>query len=172
MSEIGEFDFLKIAVDVRKFEIENFWRRSLFFWGFIVASYAGYAQSKTVLTSSVITHFGFLASFSWYLVNRGSKYWQENWEKKVENLERGLNLFRTKEKVESHILGAGNFSVTKITTFLSLAVSLSWLVLVAGDYCQYGFRWTLAITSGVTIAGVLVLLFACRSTDLSKMKAT
>jgi hypothetical protein len=37
-------ELLKLAAEARKLEIESFWRRSLFFWEFIVAAFAGYAS--------------------------------------------------------------------------------------------------------------------------------
>ncbi|HWM68436.1 MAG TPA: hypothetical protein VNO35_17725 [Steroidobacteraceae bacterium] len=33
-----------LAAEVRKFEIERFWARSIFFWGFIAAAFVAYAQ--------------------------------------------------------------------------------------------------------------------------------
>ena len=30
---------LEIAAEIRKFEIEKFWQRSIFFWGFIGAAF-------------------------------------------------------------------------------------------------------------------------------------
>ena len=35
---------LDLAVQTRNFEIELFWKRSLYFWGFIAAAFAGYAS--------------------------------------------------------------------------------------------------------------------------------
>lgn len=37
-------EILKLAAEVRKFEIERFWSRSIFFWGFIAAAFVAYAQ--------------------------------------------------------------------------------------------------------------------------------
>jgi hypothetical protein len=34
-----------------------------------------------------VSCIGLILSTSWYLVNRGSKYWQENWERHVDLLE-------------------------------------------------------------------------------------
>jgi hypothetical protein len=34
-----------IAIATRNFEIELFWKRALFFWGFIALTFAGYASS-------------------------------------------------------------------------------------------------------------------------------
>jgi hypothetical protein len=77
---------LDLAVDTRKFEIELFWKRAFFFWGFIAAAFAGYGvlhQAHATDLALAIACFGLVCSVAWTLVNRGSKYWQENWEQKV-----------------------------------------------------------------------------------------
>jgi SAM-dependent methyltransferase len=78
-----------IAHDNRKFEIEMLWKRSVFYWGFIAASFAGFvATEKTIGSASLIfAAFGFLCSLAWSAGNRGSKYWQEYWENKVVHLQ-------------------------------------------------------------------------------------
>src|SRR5690554_7502176 len=37
--------------------------------------------------SVILSCLGVVFSFAWFCVNRGSKYWQENWEKHVDVLE-------------------------------------------------------------------------------------
>ena len=40
---------LTLALDLRKFEIELYWKRATYFWGFIATAFAGYAITyKTV----------------------------------------------------------------------------------------------------------------------------
>ena len=68
-----------VALVTRNFEIELFWKRSLFFWGGIASAFVGYAtlvKDKPSL-AILIACFGFVCSVAWSLVNRGSKYWQE-----------------------------------------------------------------------------------------------
>ncbi|MCX6164872.1 MAG: hypothetical protein NTU73_08455, partial [Ignavibacteriae bacterium] len=36
------FDIYKIIIDTRKFEIENFWKRTTFFWGALAIIAVGY----------------------------------------------------------------------------------------------------------------------------------
>ncbi len=80
---------LKQALDTRKFEIELYWKRTTYFWAFIVSIFIAYFA---VLNKNydnfpelrvMISIVGFLFSIGWYLVNRGSKYWQESWELQV-----------------------------------------------------------------------------------------
>lgn len=87
---------LKQALDIRKFEIELYWKRATYFWGFLIVIFAGYFAvlgSDTIGETSklnmllIISCIGFLFSAGWFLVNKGSKYWLNNWEKHVDNLE-------------------------------------------------------------------------------------
>src|SRR5262249_38536106 len=92
-------EILKYASEIRKFEIERFLQRSLFFWGFIGASLVAYGATyshRLDLLPLIIACFGLLCSVAWTLQNRGSKYWQEAWEQKVQTVERdvlGVPLF-------------------------------------------------------------------------------
>jgi len=131
---------LELAVETRKLEIDLFWRRSFFFWGFISASFIAYAslyKEKAIGLELVISSFGFICSFAWSLVNRGSKYWQENWERKVEQVEcevLGEPFFAEREEVqkpEIMWLRARQFSVSKLAIALSDFTVVLWLALMA-----------------------------------------
>src|SRR5580692_1420212 len=72
---------LERAHDIRKFEIDLYWRRAAYFWTFIAATFAGFvaiqasvSQSKVDL-SVFISNFGLTFSFAWLCVNRASKHW-------------------------------------------------------------------------------------------------
>jgi hypothetical protein len=78
------------ASDVRKFEIDLFWNRSLFFWTFIGAALVAYAalmKEREDELSFAVACFGALCSLAWMLANRGSKFWQETWEHKQRDAE-------------------------------------------------------------------------------------
>lgn len=79
----------EVVIEARKLEIELFGRRSLFFWGFMASAFVGYATLYKIGSglSLIIACFGLVCSVAWTLVNRGSKYWQENWEAKVDKVE-------------------------------------------------------------------------------------
>ena len=82
---------LEQALEIRKFEIELYWKRTTYFWAFIASSFAGYfvvmKSSEFKEMTIIIAIIGLLFSIGWYLVNRGSKYWQKNWETHVDLLE-------------------------------------------------------------------------------------
>src|SRR5277367_3518599 len=84
---------LEYALDIRKFEIDLYWKRATYFWAFIAAAFAGYGLTyKTAADlepwlSTVFSSLGLVFSVAWHLVNRGSKFWQNNWERHVDLLE-------------------------------------------------------------------------------------
>lgn len=140
---------LEKALDIRKFEIDLYWKRATYFWTLNAGAFAGYAAVAHNPTPSetnlllVIACFGFVLSFGWYLVNRGSKQWQQNWEYHVDMLEdpvigplyktvmmdhepRGMNV----KTLKHWLTGAGRFSVSKINIIISLFVVLIWLGLI------------------------------------------
>lgn len=123
------------AAETRRFEIERYWQRSLFFWGFIAAALVGYATLSDTTKygphlRQAITAFGIIASLAWTLQNRGSKYWQEAWEAKVERLEMevlGLRLFGEQEpRKKTGLWGGWRYSVSRLTTQLSDFTLVAW----------------------------------------------
>jgi len=71
-------------------EVERFWKRSLFFWGFIAAAFVAYGvliEKSDKDLPLAISCFGLICSIAWTLANRGSKYWQYHWEEKLKSVE-------------------------------------------------------------------------------------
>ncbi len=90
---------LTFAVETRKAEIDRFWSRANIFWAFTAAAYVAYAATgvKSNFPGSehlIISCFGLVSGVAWTMQNRGSKYWQEAWENKVEILERAYLVIR------------------------------------------------------------------------------
>lgn len=98
------FDF---ANSCRDNEIDRFWSRGTYFWGFIAASFGAYMVvfsaslkdgekislpniiamsfiSKTALL--VLSFICFVFCFSWMVAHKGSKFWQRNWETHISYL--------------------------------------------------------------------------------------
>src|SRR4051794_37301242 len=80
------------ALDNRKFEIELYWKRATYFWLLNAAAFAGYISVANSNTSHsdilvAIACVGLVLSVAWYLVNRGSRQWQNNWQSHVDMLE-------------------------------------------------------------------------------------
>lgn len=122
------------ALDIRKFEIEMYWKRAQYFWTFIAIIYGGYFYTikepiKGFASAPfLIATIGIFFSLSWYCVNRGSKFWQNNWERHVDMLENIVHgpLYKTvmfEIGLKTEVLSAYPFSVTKINQLLSVAIS-------------------------------------------------
>jgi hypothetical protein len=154
---------LEHALDIRKFEIDLYWKRASYFWTFIAATLAGFvaiqassALNKTDL-SVLLCNLGIVFSFGWICVNRGSKYWQENWENHVDMLEdavigplykvvlsrgspKGIN-----EKVRHLLTGPSPISVSKINQLISLFITLMWCGLLLYSLppfrCDFPVNW-------------------------------
>lgn len=130
---------LEYALDIRKFEISLYWTRATYFWAFIAASFAAYALTYKTATdhepwlSLVFSALGLVFSWAWYLVNRGSKFWQNNWERHVDLLEDmtlgPLYKVVAENPGNNFLTDAAQFSVTKVNQILSLFVATFWAVL-------------------------------------------
>jgi hypothetical protein len=164
---------LEYATEVRKFEIERFWQRSLFFWGFISVALIAYTQSLGKdETPFFIACFGLICAVAWTLQNRGSKYWQEAWEAKVRSVEYevlGAHLFENREPIKRKgFWGARTFSVSRLTIALSDFTVLIWIALGLRAFPPAHLRAssTVVIASSLTLI-YIAFLFTCRQADLS-----
>lgn len=148
MSEIEPKDFKKVKedldinlydkiFDLRKFEIENFWKRTLFFWGTIAIIYAGYFKAEIGLYLIILPLMGVLFNLVFSFSIRGSKYWQAHWESMASEFERnqGFELFGTDKMDEiagwekSRFTKPYRFSVSKLTMLLSDLSVILWVFL-------------------------------------------
>lgn len=137
------------ALDIRKFEIDMYWKRATYFWTLIAATLAGYAAvqagekiAEREFLSVVLASLGLLFAVAWHCVNRGSKQWQENWENHVDMLEDNVigPLYKTvlrrrkpinwKERCSYFLTGPGTFSVSGINQIISLYVVALWATLL------------------------------------------
>ena len=139
---------LKDALHIREMEIKLYWTRTTYFSAFIGLIFAGYGY--VVLEhgegnkglAPLICLAGFIFSIAWFLVNKGSKYWQENWENHVDMLEYAplykTTLARPKpstccEAVGRMLFGPSPFSVSRINQSLSIFVTLIWFYLLSKE---------------------------------------
>jgi len=125
------------VLDLRKFEIENFWKRTLFFWGTIALIYAGSFNAKLDNYQIIIPLIGLLFNIIFSLSTRGSKYWQEHWETIAIIYENELkfDLFKhdtqnlVNKNSKSRFTKPYRFSVSKLTMLLSDLSVLLWGIL-------------------------------------------
>lgn len=132
------------AYEIRKFEIELYWKRAGYFWGFLVATFTAYFIvkgkdfDKKYELEFLVLCIGLIFSQSWYLVNRGSKYWQENWERIIDAIESKevldsplYSISLVPDKKIGDFMYGFPYSVSRINQIVSLFISLLWLALLA-----------------------------------------
>ena len=161
---------LEHALDIRKFEIELYWKRATYFWTFLGATLAGFlaVQANVNLEavikqdlSVIIACLGIVFSFAWVCVNQGSKYWQVNWEKHVDALEDEHigPLYKTIMPPDKSLLPP--MSVTKINLLVSWYIFMLWILLLI-----YSLLPTFSLdnhVNGEYVAIILVTVVFCVS---------
>lgn len=100
--------------------------------------YKGGEPNPNAWLSLLFSSLGLTFSSAWYLVNRGSKFWQNNWERHVDLLEDQVfgPLYKTiAEGVSGSnpLTAPAQYSVSKINQMLSLFVAAVWLILFASS---------------------------------------
>lgn len=145
---------LKNAIKSREFEIQMYWNRAKYFWLFVSALWVAYGkllydwgyldglfksnlyQYSTLL---VLSCAGLGLSVAWYFVNKGSKFWQENWEYQINFLENEIigKSYKTifsdrkindRSEFDQSLFGSFPFSVSKINVTIAFSSAVLWLV--------------------------------------------
>lgn len=175
---------LEAALDTRKFEIELYWKRTAFFWAFIVSTYTGLFASmikcaecpaRYILLTPIINilaGLGLFFSIAWHMVNRGSKFWQNNWEQHVSFLEKYEMgplydvYLNPKQKLKKRLfpISEFDFSVSKINMWTSCMISIlscfGWITIIVWSWVQDMPKWQIIIPNGIIIIG-LIFLISC-----------
>lgn len=172
---------LKIALDTRKFEIELYWKRASYFWLFIGAVFVAYfstlkSDSSLYWETICITYLGYIASVCWLCVNRGSKFWQENWEKNIALLSRKMGypifeLIYCGNYKSTNLRGKYPYSVSKVNQFLNCAVILFWAILAVNrtasiaicSCCEYPKYFWMLISIFVLMALFVIIHWSSKS---------
>ncbi|MGE3857984.1 MAG: hypothetical protein AB7G21_13585 [Dehalococcoidia bacterium] len=152
------------ALDTRKLEIQLSWERTKYFATLIGASVAVYGVVLSAkrfdgqdFMLSLLACVGLVLSVAWYLVNRGSKYWQENWERHVDLLEDHIQ-----GPLHKTVLAEDHYSVSGVNLWVSRYVSIIWTGLIVKEWparfppedVESHLFWALMIVT----AAVLVLM--------------
>lgn len=197
----------EVALDTRKFEIELYWKRAKYFFE-VMCALGGFSVILTFvkpensakggffyLALFVISCIGIIASVAWYLTNKGSKYWQVNWEQYVNALGKEVIGPLFKHPIPSEEFSCNSlsrYSVSKINEVLSLYAIFIWTLVALGAmsnciiyfFCSscssyskvlsvfgaYNLHQVIFIVVGIAVACitlvfVCILLFCCRSTS-------
>jgi len=154
----------EIANENRKFEISNYWKRANYYWLFQASVYAGYFYSVTVENNKYlcdnpeiivgITCLGFLTALAWFLTNKGSKQWQDNWENHVYKLEDGITgpLYKTTSNEST-------FSVSKVNKLVSLFSAIAWVLLGLKTVHSFWGYNLFAFLIYVLVLGLIAFVF-------------
>ena len=169
---------LKQALEIRKFEIELYWKRATYFWTFIGAAFVAYGVFYNAATKEgstvaanwehvlvLIACIGFVFSLAWHYVNKGSKFWQENWENHVALLEdahigplykswaeRPAESTPSKlERIEDFFVAPAPFSVSKINQLVSTFVATIWALILFASVGELNWQYELDFKKVVPI---------------------
>jgi hypothetical protein len=168
---------LELALDIRKFEIGLYWQRAAYFWALIAAAFAGYFAilsadklADKLYLAYIVSCIGFIFSWAWYLVNTGSKYWQENWENHVDMLEDGvvgplyktiLHRPSTRNVLEKYVFGPQAISVSRVNLGVSLFTLCIWLALIWHSLPPFhragAISWPHVVIGSLTVAFALFI---------------
>jgi hypothetical protein len=168
----------KRAYELRNFEIEHYWKRATYFWGFQLAVFAGFGllwrlepRSTDWLPIAIaFAGIGVLTGVANALSAQGSRFWQENWEKHIDFLEDEIEgrLYKTVWLKRAK----GSYSVSRLNQLLSWYIVGFWIIV--GAYVCWRFagappywkywtdfpiRWIYVIAiSGMVAIGSVALL--------------
>lgn len=139
-------------LDIRKFEIDLYWKRAGYFWAFSTVTFGGFIASipksswppQQMPISLALACAGFIFGVAWHLVNQGSKYWQENWENHLDLLEDSTlgplykvvidrddpKIVDREERFKRMLLGPNPYSVSKINSLVSLFAVMLWIFFI------------------------------------------
>ena len=157
-------------------EVELFWKRSLFFWGFVAAAFVAYGvlfEKDDNELPLVIACFGLVCSVAWTLANRASRRWQDVWLQQVETVQPkifGSYLFAFKPKTKGEWWGPSRYSVTKLAIALSDFTALVWLVLIVKATPLVKFSAWTCVSIAVILITFLYLLAMLIGTRSAKSK--
>lgn len=159
------------AHDIRKFEIGLFWQRATYYWAFILAAYTAHfaligmlfgnenrdfsipelyrLPGFSLFALAVTSFFCYFFSLCWVLMNKGSKFWQKNWEGHIDELEQEFSgdLYKVIPNTRTEdfssclfSLNAYDYSVSKITSLTSVVLMIASCLLFLFYVVILGFR--------------------------------
>jgi hypothetical protein len=156
------------AYQLRTFEIEHYWKRATYFWGFQIAIFAAFGllwKDASVAPANLwvwscpattnpwspvtvaLSGLGVLTAVANYLSAKGSTFWQKNWEHHIDMLEDKIEgrLYKTVWLLE----GKSSYSVSKVNQQLSFFFIVFWVFVTL--YVVYRFigspPWMLDISA-------------------------
>jgi|GEM_PF-676302 len=165
------YEAYRKAHEIRQFEIGLFWQRATYYWAFILAAFTAHFALLGLLFSgekdfsipelynlpglslfalSITSFFCYFFSLCWVLMNKGSKFWQNNWEGHIDELEQEFSgdlyktILNTKNNNDFNILpfvpNAYDYSVSKITMLTSIVLMVMSFLMLSFYLTIFGVR--------------------------------
>lgn len=171
--EVGETDqrtharkaALSRAHEIRKFEIELYWKRAAHFWLLQAAVFTAIGLTWRFASSDLsplipvaLAALGSVTAFAGYLSARGSKFWQENWELHIDMLE---DEFEGRLHKTAYVGDDGiAWSVSGVNDRLAFCFFLFWLAILASAIFAVDSSWfswlpAFLLTSGFQTISIL-----------------
>lgn len=157
-------EIFNLAWESRKFEIELYWKRAVYFWAFQAVALAGYFSILSADSFAEKNHslfyvncLGLITSLGWYLINKGSKSWQRHWEKIVDILEDMVvgKLYKTGTTEKT-------YSVSKINQLISLFFTYMWLLNMLNQLFENHFDFSEPLDFKILIPLGLTIYISCQ----------
>ena len=162
------------AHDIRKFEIELYWKRAGYFWLMQAAIFAALGliwkadeTGELGLLPLGLAGIGFLTAVAAWFASEGSKFWQENWEKHIDQLEDEHEgaLLKTvwigEDGVRWSVSGTNGwlnifFAIFWLSVFIGVLVdSANWSLLTFSTGSSVTFDWRAGKAIAIALATVL-----------------
>lgn len=154
------------AHEIRKFEIELYWKRATYFWAFELVALTGFGalffkllepKNSLQITGalSLVSFGGTLITYLWMLVLLGSKSWQKNWEKHLDMLEYYFsgNLYKC-----MFLCGENPFSSSAASTYIAKTFLAFWIICLT--YSLISFLEALNLSYGWIIFCSFIFLLS------------
>lgn len=151
----------------REIEISMYWQRSayfiLFIWAILTAYLSDNASCKPLLRVFLLS-LGGLISFIWYLTTRGTKYWQENWEKmceKIEAIQKNhiYSVYPLEESKFWNLLSKRRYSVSRANSLIALISTVACFILAVAEIMAF-YDCEVSFGCG-SFASLLIALVMC-----------
>lgn len=173
---------LSRAHEIRKFEIELYWKRAAHFWLLQAAVFTAigltwrFANSElSPLIPVALAALGSVTAFAGYLSAKGSKFWQENWEHHIDMLE---DEFEGRLHKTAYVSDGISWSVSGVNDRLAFCFFLFWLAILgsavfAVDATWFAFLPICTLGNGFQTTAILfAALLACATLFMRKTKFT
>ena len=122
----------------------------------------------------LLAALGFLLSLLWYMANRGSKFWQENWEAHIEELSTHLGIpifgiIKSREHSIRNLMQEYPFSVSKVNQMVSLIITFAWLLMLCKEMRLSKLlenitfhEWHKVLAGGIVIMLSFIIIICCK----------